>query len=376
MSSRDVVYTMDALPSETRKGRVYERKGVVTSIVTPNTIWKSAQNFGSVARAERALADWRAAGWSGAPSSPARVFARALEDAVDAGRAPHPRAVRPSPSAVDPSRITWLWIESLVPARSHVTGGVYHYDINEAFYSAVAQGLPSAFFPWQAGDDNWVGEVEIHGAGRDLPEPFEVQDRAYLTAADVRHWDLDVTVRRAWSYVDLDVDLSPVFERVSSLFGSWTAKRARQQSWGCFAQSTGSVTQTTFKDLEPQTSATLTDRWTCPEWAVIVTRRIMRQVDRALAGRQGVSCFVDSVLTREPLTGGLGDAAGQWRIEGTYPEGVYLHAPGLWDDRPVSTTFPSSQWKRHAGISENIRRSAADDIPGDEPMIPDTNLPF
>jgi hypothetical protein len=109
---------------------------------------------------------------------------------------------------------------------------------------------------------------------------------------------------------------------------------------------------------------------------VIVTRRIMRQVDRALAGRQGVSCFVDSVLTREPLTGGLGDAPGQWRIEGTYPEGVYLHAPGLWDDRPVSTTFPSSQWKRHAGISENIRRSAADDIPGDEPMIPDTNLPF
>jgi hypothetical protein len=383
-TSRTVAYKSGSLPASVPDGRVYERKGRVTSVVTSGAIVKSAEPFGTVARARRAYEDWAARGYGGAPSSPARVFARVFEEAVEAGAVPHPLAVRPRgeggtvTSAIDPAEICWLWIDLLVPARSWVTGGVYHYDLNEAFYSAVAEGLPSAFFPYRPGDDHWVGAVEINGSDRELPQCWQVQDRAYLTAADVRHWGMDVDVLDAYTYVDLDVDLGAVMEEISRAFGAWTAKRARQQSWGIYAQSSGSVRQKTYRGGALQTETVVPDRWTCPEWAVIVTRRIMRRVDRALRAADGVSCFVDSILSREPLPGGLGTEVGQWRIEGMYPEGVYLEAPGVWDDVPLATEHPSSQWRRHAGIAPTLRRSTADGIDTErpEPMIEDDSLPF
>jgi hypothetical protein len=360
--SRDVCYFLGVpVLKDTREGlvqphdgtgdiRVWRRKGSVTTVMTPNTLYKDASAFETLDRAERAATIWKNQGWNGAPSSPARIFARCLEEAVDEGAVPHPRVVRPDESVVDPKDVTWLWIEQMIDPRTHVTDPVYHYDINQAFYSACSGGLPIRFVPYRDGDDRWVGKVEINGARRELPEPWKVGETAYLTATDVRYWGVDVDVIHAVTFEDFSVDLSPVYERIGSTWGPWTAKHARQQSWGCFAQSPGSVVQETYDSGDLSTQTELPDRWSCPEWAVIITRRIMRRVHRAASEGDGISLFVDSVLTRRPISG-VGREAGKWGREGKYENGVYMYAPGLWDTRPVSTPTPTAQWKKHSGIA-------------------------
>lgn len=366
-SSRDVVY-FQGVPvlKETDAGvfqphdgtgdfRVYRRPNAgITSVVTEDTIYKNADSFESLTRAERVYQDWQALGWSGAPSSPARVFSRALEEAVNEGDVPHPRQVRPEARGeevspvVDPSDATWLWIEAMIPARTHVTQKVHHYDINEAFRSAIEPGLPSAFVPYQDGDRNYVAKATINGSEKPLPEPWELSDTVYLTGEDVRHWGLDVEIHRAVSFADLDVDMGFPFEIVRSNFGPWTSKHARQQSWGVFAQNGSSVQQEIYRGGQKETVSGLADRWTCLEWAVIITRRIMRQVHAAAMHSEGLYLHVDSVVSKRPLP--AGDDVGEWGHEGTYENGIYFHAHGLWDTRPVSTQNPSAQWKKHSGI--------------------------
>jgi hypothetical protein len=375
-TSRDVVYFQGVPVLDERDGglfqkqegtgdfRVYRRPNAgITSVVTSDAIYKNAEAFGTLDRAERVYKDWEAMGWNGAPSSPARVFARALEETVDEGDVPHPRRVRPEAPGntdavspvVDPGAATWLWIEALIPARTHVTVPCHHYDINEAFRSAVQTGLPAAFHPYQDGDRNYVARATIKGAERQLPEPWELSDTVYLTGEDVRHWGLDVEIHRAVTYADLDVDMELPFEIVRSNFGPWTAKRARQQSWGVFAQNGASVQQEIYRGGQKETTSGLADRWTCLEWAVIITRRIMRQVHAAAEAGDAVSLFVDSVLCRTPIPHGTD--VGEWGKEDTYSDGIYLHAPGLWDTRPVSTPHPSAEWKKHSGIGRTYEGS-------------------
>jgi len=348
---RPVIYTTGRLPDEVERGRVYKRKHRPTSVVLDDVILKDASGFESVDRARTELRTWRERGHTGAPSSPARIFAVELGRAVEKGEFMHPGRANPGPSPIDSQGTCWLWIESAVAPGTHVTGAVHHYDINQAFWSATRRGVPSAFFPYQEGDREWVGRVKIRSAARELPAHWRHQDEATVTADDVRFWGMDVEVLDAVSYGEYDVDLTPLMRRIGQHYTDWTAKRARQQSWGVFAQSPGSIFQEVYRDGEMTSQTALPERWVCPEWAAIITRRIMRHVASRKREGEAVSLYVDSVLARRPISG-RGTTPGTWRKEGTYEQGIYMEGPGLWDSRPRSTRYPSTEWKKHAGISD------------------------
>ena len=351
---KDVVYTMRRLPDEVERGRVYKRKHRPTSVVLEDVILKDASGFGTVERAAQELRAWREQGHSGAPSSPARIFAGTLERAVKSGEVMHPARANPGASPIDSGSTCWLWIESAVRPGTHVTGRIFHYDINQAFWSATRKGLPSQFFPYQDGDQEWVGRVKIRSADRRLPAHWRYQDTATVTADDVRFWGMDVEIIDAVSYADYEVDISSVMQEIGHHYTEWTAKRARQQGWGVFAQSPGSIFQEVYRDGEMTSQTALPERWVCPEWAAIITRRIMRQVASRQREGEAVCMYVDSVLSRRPISG-QGSSVGTWRKEGEYDQGVYIEGPGLWDTRPRATRHPSTKWKKHAGISDLSR---------------------
>jgi len=354
--NRDVIYTLDRLPDNVDRGRVYKRKHRSTSIVTKNKIIKDASGFETVERAAQAYKVWSKLGFSGAPSSPARIFSRMLEKYVEEGEIMPPQRANLGSSPIDSQSACWLWIEAMVPPASHVTGTVHHYDINQAFWSATRKGLPSEFFPYREGDDRWVGRVKIKSADRNLPAPWRYQDEAYLTADDVRFWGMDVEIIDAVTYEDHDVDLTGIMREIGRHFSDWTSKHARQQSWGVFAQSPGSIFQEIYKDGKLSSQSTLPERWTCPEWATIITRRIMRQVASRKREGDAVALYVDSILSRREISG-QGSTPGTWRKEGHYSQGVYIEGPGLWDSRPRATRYPSTEWRKHAGISAATKKA-------------------
>jgi hypothetical protein len=362
--SRPVEYRWDDLvPPPDTKCRVHRVGGKVSTIETPDKVIKDARGFGRVGRAEKCLSVYREQGWSGAPASPSSCFSKILEEAIGDGSVPRPRQALPERLRVDTSGVCYLWIEQTVP-RGPICSKVFHYDINEAFWSATSKGLPVRFYPYRSGDDRWVGRVEIKGAAQDLPWWWEKRDTAIITGTDVRYYGLDVDVLDAVTYEDLSVDLTPLMKRAHDLFGSWVAKRIRQQSWGLFAMREGAVqSEIIDEDGETQTEWESSNRWRCHPWAIIITRRVMRSVHRAISEGEGVSCFVDSVLARNPLP--TGSAPGTWRHEGTYDRGVYLFTPGVWDTRPRSTKRPSHRWKRHAGIEDSTSEWRPDVMTGD-----------
>jgi hypothetical protein len=351
--SKPVKYVMgeDSLqPPEDQKWTRYRVGGRTTTIETPEGLIKNARPFGSVERAVYAKGVYERQGWGGSPASASSCVSKVLEKAIDAGEMVHPRQAVPKSLRISTEGAVYLWIEQMIPPGS-VPRGVWHYDVNEAFWSALKQGLPAHFAPYRTGDDRWVGRVEIKSSKMDLPWFWEKRDFAVLTGTDVRYYGMDVEVKEAITYEDRSVDMAGVMKRVEDLFGEWIGKRARQQSWGLFAMQEGAVRAANYDAEGKQKNEwTMPARWRCHPWAVIITRRVMRKVHAAIRRGSGISCFVDSILAREPIP--TGEEAGTWRKEGHYPRGIYIESPGVWTGRPRPTKRPSSRWTKHAGIEE------------------------
>jgi len=333
-------------------GQVYQRKGSISTVEFQDRIIKSARSFESVERAERALKSFKKLGLSGSPTSPSSVFRKVLGYHIENGDVPHPLKALPDGMNMNTNGACWLWIERAVPKDTEVTGTVHHYDINEAFWSATREGLPIKFFPYNSADKNFVARVVIEDSRKDLPYFFQKsleEDReCLLTGKDIRYFGLDVEIVDALSYVDDYVDLTPVYNTISKHFGPWIQKRARQQSWGTFVMKNGGVQGVRYQDGERQKEWDVNNRFQNRLWGIIITRRIIRKVHRALTKGEGLSCYVDSVLSLEKIE--TGSRVGEWRNEGEYKNGILLKTPGIWDTRPVSTKRPSEKWKKHSGI--------------------------
>lgn len=363
-------------------GNVYIRKGAVTSVETRDKVVKSANSFGSVKRAEKALEAYKELGLSGSPSSPSSIFRKVLDKKINDGDVIHPWQVRPDVGSLDTSGACWLWIERACPPGTEFVGQVNHYDLNEAFWSATKKGLPIKFFPYQSQDKNFVARCIINDTEKGLPYFFEKSLRnnreCLLTGKDIRYFGLDVEIIDALSYVDDYVDLMPVYETISKNFGPWTAKRARQQSWGTFVMKHGGVSGTRYEDGEKQKTWDNKNRFQNRLWGIIITRRIIRKVHKALTKGTGISCFVDSVLTLEKVD--TGNDIGQWRQEGEYKDGIYMETPGIWTTRPKPTKTPSAEWTKHSGINsrKELRETEPDPRRGKDikPMIPNDKLPW
>jgi len=350
-----VIYTMEELETLQKElpdftARTYRRGGFMSSIVFNDVVVKHARSFNTVERAERVYDAYKKKGFKGAPSSPASIFRATLEKQIEEGRAEHPATIVPDDLQFDTGGATWLWIESLVPSRSTLTCPVSHYDINEAFWSAFRMGLPSTFFPYSSGDKHYVARAHVNSAEKEIPWFFETSGPNLITGSDVRYYGLDVDIIDGITYVDLDVSYESVMEEIGESFGPWIAKRARQMSWGTFVMNDG-IKCASYKDGEKRKEWTQHNRFACRPWGVIITRRIMRKVHRAIEEGDGVSLFVDSVLTRNELQ--TSDAVGDWRKEKDFSEGVHIVAPGIYDGVPRTTPYVSSSWYRHAGVSKN-----------------------
>jgi len=327
---------------------IIERRGQAASVRVEKCSVKSAKGFGdNLPLANMALSEWRNRGFSGAPYSCASFCREAFvrlkrkKEIVSRCNASANNMLRPFFSGG--------WIETTY--RGYVYNPVYHYDINSAYLSAALKGLPSRLYPYN-GDKKALGYVvvlELKSKKKNAPN-FLNYDIVLATKDDVEMYGLKGTVLSGVQFYDLDVNLSGVLFELADL--PYTIfKRCTQSFWGMYASHSG----LDVLDIETGEGRHMHNRFQNICWAALIVRRVAGEVWNAMTKYRGVSCFVDSVLTEDPLpTELIGDDTGQWKIVGEYKKGVYIEAAGVWNSLPFrkkSDINNKKVWNKHAGFS-------------------------
>lgn len=368
-TSRDIRYGevpvgLDNLRALPISGQLFKTEESVTSfygncdIIDAETgeskqdkcVIKSARGFGnSVVLAYDALKEWRELGFRGAPYSCASFTREMFMRHKRAGKIKS-RCVASANNMLRPY-FTGGWVEST--ARGYCFDPIYHYDINSAYMHAASLGLPARLYPYTGNPDSmgYVAVMEIEGKTDHLPNflsKFDDDNGILVTSEDVKRYNLRGRILWGVEYFDLDVDVLPILEDLSHLPRS-IFKRCTQSFWGMFASFSG----VDIEDYETGEERKLWNRNQNIVWASLIVRRVAGIVYDAMVDFNGVSCYVDSVLTEKPLSGSMiGSEVGQWKLEGVYEKGILIDAAGVWHPLPFVSKAEITnkrRWKKHAG---------------------------
>lgn len=311
---------------------------------------KSAKGFGdSIELAELALSHWRRLGFRGSPASAAsftrEMFIKLKREKVIQSRC------KASANNMLRNFFTGGWIESTT--RGYVFDPIYHYDINKAYLYAAKAGLPSRLYPYTPGSNplGFVAVMKVTSPTNKLPNFFRKYEDdigMLVTSEEIEEYGIKGKILWGVQYYDLDVNLEHVISSLESLpHKLW--KRCTQSYWGMFASYSGI-------DIENFNTGEERKLWNRNQnitWASLIVRRVALEVYKAMRECDGVSCFVDSVLTTKPLPDSkVGDSVGQWKLEGFYDKGILIDAAGVWHPLPFrkkSDITNKRRWKKHAG---------------------------
>lgn len=328
----------------------------VSSVVAPGgVVYKSAKGFQSIPQAYDTLSWWKEQGWSGAPAGAASCYRKMFSTMRRGGDLPSLQCSASANSLVG-DRLRVGWIEAV--AKGVVSGPLYHYDINGAFLWAGLRGLPTRVRPYTPGAKRWAGLVDVRATKRSLPAHYEAQINrirpVLLTHEDVRYYGIRGDVVQAVQWDEEGFTPAYVLASLQGLPGG-VFKRVTQSYWGVHAQR---------KPLQVRhrKGGKVVKRWSLYNreqnliWATIIGHRVTRHVHR-LMRQGGVLCFVDSCLC--PVPPGevdIGARAGQWKLLETFPRGVYIKGPGIWDRLHDHAQRKEKRqlWYKHAGYSAHI----------------------
>lgn len=312
---------------------------------------KSASGFGNnLPLAYQALDEWRRRKYGGSPFSCAS-FVRAQFNRKKAMKEFQSRCNASVNNVLRP-HFTGGWQEAR--CRGYIYEPVYLYDINSAYMHAASMGLPKSLYPY-TGKNNPLGYVVIvepTKLPRNMPEffynQFKYKGKILLTSEEQEYYNIDGRVVGGCQYYNLDVNLLEILYDICEL-PPQIFKRCTQSFWGMFASGEGVDVET----LDNKSQWKLYNRNQNYAWASLILRRVVTQVHELMVKLDGISCFVDSVLTTKKISPELfGDDVGKWKESAYYPKGVYIESPGVYNALPFKTRSHfklKKTWTKHAG---------------------------
>lgn len=276
---------------------------------------------------------------------------RGLEDFFNIMRSCSDAGMQPPTSFADPFlhcfRCPFPRRSALFPFRGRSFGGwqeafwrgsffgkVYHYDLNKAYRWAACLGLPdlrTARFTDSWDDPQAVYLAKLWSGSK----PYDKSYGVHVVTSEERD-RLNITPERILHGVSFreTVDLSPAFTRIDKEF-PYCRNRISRAFWGLWNARNGPERVTWKSGLKV---GGLRNPFYNPVWAAIITARVKLRLSELLP--VALHCFVDSVLSKEPLA--TGDAPGDFKLVGEY-RGVFIRAPGIWGT--------GDRYIKHCGIS-------------------------
>lgn len=225
------------------------------------------------------------------------------------------------------------WQEAITPGVHR--GTFYKYDLNSAYLWAATLGMPDpktyrrSLRPWKR---DGLFRIRLLRSVPGTPFPFNQALECIATAQEIETYSLPIG--EVLDGVTWDGLLDPQ-KIIESVMGVSTWKQAGRSYWGRWAQ------------MVPLECVSKTRRWNLPNpflnipWAHMIVSRVRMKLWEF--SRKAVHVFVDSVITSDILP--ISSTIGGWKLEKTYPLGVFIRAPGQYG------AIESERLERMAGTS-------------------------
>lgn len=272
-------------------------------------------------------------------------------------------------AVVDMPRLKWsvnaMFAPQFAGGWNHaITTGVFHgahmiYDIQSAYLSALAEGLPDPATFRAAGDSIGPNGLFVidHRPNRDLPYPFDTFTRVNATADEIEIYGLrDVRLVdgvRWWSDWPGAAQLRDEICKLSF----W--KQAGRMYWGRWAM----TERVKMVGGNTNSITPLPSIFTNMIWAHLILSRIRMRLWHEVLRGDVRHVFTDSIICRrprriEPRT------IGGWKLVKVYDKGVYIKGPGQYGEmfgeyldkqagvplakrKPVALDSQSTQWRQY-----------------------------
>lgn len=228
------------------------------------------------------------------------------------------------------------WQEAIKTGRHN--GTFYKYDLTSAYLWAATLGLPDvstykrSLKPWKCTDG--VFRVKLMEPCRGAPFPFSQAQEVIATPFEIEMYGLklgEVVDGVTWTELESGHKILSAIQDVS------TWKHAARSYWGRWAQSQKITCHANGKEWQLPNMALNVP------WAHTIISRVKMRLWKA--SKQAVHVFVDSVITPERLTIGYG--LGDWKLEKTYDDGVFIRAPGQYG------SIAEMRLERMAGVAKD-----------------------
>ena len=227
--------------------------------------------------------------------------------------------MRWSDNAVLAPALAGGWQAALVPGVSH--GTFYKYDMRSAYLWAATLGMPHTKTyhrskrPWKKRDG--VFRIRLLRNPKNAPFPFCQARECLATNLEIETYNLEIgEVIDGVTWENL-TDPEPILSAVKTV-STW--KQAARAYWGRWGQS------------EKITCHARGKTWNLPNvvlnipWAHLIISRVRMRLWEAT--NRAVHVFIDSVITPERLK--IGSDLGDWRLEKTYSDGIFVRAAGQY----------------------------------------------
>lgn len=320
---------------------VFSVGGIKKSIVTKDTIYKSAAGFGGAKLAYECLYLWKQRGYSGSPSSPVAFFREVCEQSTN---------IKAGTNFSLSSHFHGGWIANTSTGFHH--GKTYLYDIVSAYRWAGSLGLPTEtrFFTDKPKTENWIAVVKMKMRKPEHPD-FLQKDVTVLTSEDIGIYDIKFEYLYGFDLMNFDYNPETDLEKLKYL-PEKCFKLATQSYWGIWAMN-GFVRVERLTDEGELKEWKLYNRNKKMIWAILIIHRVTAKVFTAFEGNGKVlNVYVDSILTRKPLEN-VSEIKGGWKLKNTFDDGVFIKNAGVWTsiDNFIKNGKQYDRWIKHSGYS-------------------------
>lgn len=240
--------------------------------------------------------------------------------------------IKPSASALLAPYFTGGWQEA--KAYGMLRGKWNKYDLNSAYFWALQEGLPDpATYRYSERPDysdvrGWLRSgvyvVTLEKFSYRWPYPFNQPHLRYLASTEeIERYNLPVKAYHYGVTWDGLIDTSAMATHIQGLPASKQVARAYWGAWASLAR-------------VKCHSRSRPDGWDLPPvrvnlvWAHVIISRVKMRVWEYAA--KAAHVYVDSIITPDTLT--TGDAPGDWRLQRTYPDGLYVQGTGWYGATP------------------------------------------
>lgn len=254
----------------------------------------------------------------------------------------HTPWILPSASAIMGTTFAGGWQEARVLGM--LKGPHFKYDLNSAYYWALLEGLPDpqtyrySDGPHYSDTRGWqrhgIYVVSLERYSPSWPYPFNLPSLRYLASThEIEHYGLPVKTYHYGISWDGLQDPTPMADHIKRLPA---AKQVSRSYWGAWA----SRARVRCHSKNRQEGWDLRAVRTNLVWAHMIIARVKMRIWRAAL--KAAHVYVDSVITSETLP--TGTEPGAWRLDATYPTGVYIGGTGYYGSS-------ATQIDKHAGVT-------------------------